>query len=114
MRGALIIGLALILASHGLAAPYGRITDPIRGFSVGLPKGWSIKASGVRQHRFGPDLRPRDPESGEVFHIDDVAQQYWTNEFGHIIGVDEPVDEQKLEAMGWRGMEARFEGFGSW
>ena len=56
----------------------------------------------------------RDPESGEVFHIDDVAQQYWTNEFGDIIGVDEPVDEWKLEAMGWHKMEARLEGFGSW
>ena len=45
MRRALIIALVIVFTSHGFAALFGRITDPIHGFSVDLPRGWTVRAS---------------------------------------------------------------------
>ncbi len=56
----------------------------------------------------------RDPETGEVFHLEDTAREYWRDEEGLIWGLPEGVDERLLEARGFRRLEVRPEGFGAW
>ena len=56
----------------------------------------------------------RDPETGEVFHLEDTAREYWRDEEGIIWGLPEGVDERLLEARGFKRLEVRPEGFGAW
>ena len=58
----------------------------------------------------------RDPETGEVFHIEDDAKEYWRDNEGNIVKLFKPeeVDKRLLEVWGWRKMEYRLEGFGQW
>jgi len=43
----------------------------------------------------------RDPETGEIFNIEDVASDYWINESGDIIiSVESPLIEDELRAEG--------------
>lgn len=57
----------------------------------------------------------RDPETGEVFHIQDEAQEYWRHEEGEILGIAEgEIEPAELESMGWHRLQVRLEGFGKW
>jgi hypothetical protein len=57
----------------------------------------------------------RDPETGEVFHLEDDAKEYWRTEEGEIVKFEnEVLDPEKLKAEGWRKLEVRVEGFGKW
>ena len=66
--------------------------------------GWSNAIGGY--------IDVRDPETGEIFNIEDVASDYWINESGDIIiGVEGPLIEDELRAEGWRKMEKSLDGF---
>ncbi|OAQ20926.1 hypothetical protein TDIS_1053 [Thermosulfurimonas dismutans] len=57
----------------------------------------------------------RDPETGEVFHLEDDAREYWRNAEGDIVKFEgEVLDPRALEVEGWRRLEVRPEGFGKW
>jgi hypothetical protein len=58
----------------------------------------------------------RDPETGEIFHIEDDAKEYWRDNENNIVKLFEPeeIDRKLLKTLGWRKMEYRLEGFGQW
>ncbi len=56
----------------------------------------------------------RDPETGEVFHLEDTSREYWRDVEGDIYGFENTPDERLLEAHGFKRIEVRLEGFGKW
>jgi hypothetical protein len=56
----------------------------------------------------------RDPETGEIFHIEDEFEQYWRDEEGNIYGISGEVDERALEINGFKKLQIKVEGFGQW
>jgi hypothetical protein len=56
----------------------------------------------------------RDPETGEIFHLENEYEQYWRDQEGNIMGLSGDVDERLLEANGFKKLQVRLEGFGQW
>ena len=53
----------------------------------------------------------RDPETQEVYEVENFAQRYWINDEGQILGTSWDVSESDLIAKGWRPMEENPAGF---